>query len=179
MGKPRETPVDNPVKPHDAAERCNENVTAPVAALEQKLYTGKVNKNAPDQVLPTPNQELTTSNESAKEGLDMSISKIPEWIADENIAIQFLEFAAKDFQNAKDMRIFYAQAARAHGVTLQQIADIYEMTTSGVHLMLKRAEQTDAADADLIDHDSLIYSTAYDSGFAAGRAFEQQQRDAQ
>lgn len=143
MDKHRETPVDNPretpVKPHDTAERCNESITESVAALEQKLYTGKVNKNAPDQVLPTPNQELTTSNESAKEGLDMSISKIPEWIADENIAIQFLEFAAKDFANAKDMRIFYAQAARAHGVTLQQIADIYGMTTTGVHLMLKRA----------------------------------------
>ena len=135
MDNPRETSV----KPHDTAERCNENVTAPVAALEQKLYTRKVNKNAPDPVLPTPDQGLTTSNGTAKEGLDMSISKIPEWIADENIAIQFLEFAAKDFQNAKDMRIFYAQAARAHGVTLQQIADIYEMTTSGVHLMLKRA----------------------------------------
>ena len=135
MDKPRETSV----KPHDTAERCHENVTAPVAALEQKLYTGKVNKNAPDQVLPTPNQELTTSNGTAKEGLDMSISKIPEWIADENIAIQFLEYAAKDFANAKEMRIFYAQAARAHGVTLKQIADIYGMTTTGVHLMLKRA----------------------------------------
>ena len=135
MDKPRETSV----KPHDTAERCNENVTAPVAALEQKLYTRKVNKNAPDQVLPTPNQELTTSNGTAKEGLDMSISKIPEWIADENIAIQFLEYAAKDFANAKEMRIFYAQAARAHGVTLKQIADIYGMTTTGVHLMLKRA----------------------------------------
>jgi hypothetical protein len=127
------------VKPHDTGEGCNENVTESVAVLEQKLYNEGVSKNAPDQVLPTPNQELTTSNESAKEGLDMSISKIPEWIADENIAIQFLEFAAKDFANAKEMRIFYAQAARAHGVTLQQIADIYGMTTSGVHLMLKRA----------------------------------------
>lgn len=69
----------------------------------------------------------------------MSISQIPEWIADENIAIQFLEFAAKDFDNAKTMRIFYAQAARKHGVTLQQIADIYGITPAGVHQMLKRA----------------------------------------
>ena len=139
----RETPVENPVKPHDhAAKSIKENPyndDTYVAPFEQKLYTGKVNKNAPDQVLPTPEQGLTTSNESAKEGLDMSISKIPEWIADENIAIQFLEFAAKDYANAKDMRIFYAQAARAHGVTLKQIADIYGMTTTGVHLMLKRA----------------------------------------
>ena len=131
------------MKPHDTADKSikenpyNDDTELP--DIEQKLYTGKVNKNAPDQVLPTPEQGLTTSNESAKEGLDMSISKIPEWIADENIAIQFLEFAAKDFQNAKDMRLFYAQAARAHGVTLRQIAEIYGMTTTGVHLMLKRA----------------------------------------
>ena len=135
--------MDNPVKPRDhAAKSIKENPAKPdtsLPPLEQKLYAGKVNKNAPDQVLPTPERGLTTSNGTAKEGLDMSISKIPEWIADENIAIQFLEFAAQDFANAKDMRIFYAKAARAHGVTLQQIADIYGMTASGVHLMLKRA----------------------------------------
>lgn len=135
--------MENPVKPRDhAAKSIKENPyndDTHVAPFEQKLYTRNINKNAPDQVLPTPERGLTTSNESAKEGLDMSISKIPDWIADENIAIQFLEFAAKDFANAKDMRIFYAKAARVHGVTLQQIADIYGMTTTGVHLMLKRA----------------------------------------
>ena len=114
------------------------NVDNPSGGIEQKLYTKRVNKNGPENATNI-HQGLDHSNEPAEEGLGMIVSQIPEWIADENIAIQFLEFAAKDFQNAKDMRIFYAQAARAHGVTLQQIADIYGMTTSGVHLMLKRA----------------------------------------
>ena len=117
----------------------DKNVYNTNEGIEQKLYNGKVNKNAPDQVLPTPEQGLTASNGTAKEGLDMSISKIPEWIATKDIAINYLEFADKDYRNAKSMRIFYAKAARSLGVTLQQIADIYGMTTSGVHLMLKRA----------------------------------------
>lgn len=61
------------------------------------------------------------------------------WIENRDIAIQFLEFAAKDYANAKNMRIYYAKAARKHGIPYQQIADIYGMTDSGVQMMLKRA----------------------------------------
>ena len=143
MERHRETPVENPVKPHDHAVKSIKenpyNDDTYVAPFEQKLYTGNINKNAPDQVLPTPERGLTTSNEQTKGGAEMIVSQIPEWIATKDIAINYLEFADHDYRNAKSMRIFYAQAARSLGVTLQQIADIYGMTTSGVHLMLKRA----------------------------------------
>lgn len=69
----------------------------------------------------------------------MIVPKIPDWIADEDIAISFLEFAAKDYENAKSMRIFYAKAARAHGVPYRLIGDIYGVTASAVQLMIKRA----------------------------------------
>lgn len=109
----------------------------------------------------------------------MSVPQTPDWLETPDLAITFLEFAAQDYAKSKAMRVYYAQAARAHGITYKQIGDIYGITGPAVQLMLKRAAQIDAADADLVDHDSLIYSTAYDSGFSAGRAFEQQQRDAQ
>lgn len=69
----------------------------------------------------------------------MSISKIPAWIEDRDIAIQFLEFANQDYRNAKSMRTFYAIAARKVGVLYREIASIYGMSESGVQMMIKRA----------------------------------------
>lgn len=134
MDNPRETSV----KPHDSAAGCNENITTPVAATTQMWDNKRVNKNDRESATNT-SHGLNHSNEQAEEGLGMSISKIPAWIEDRDIAIQFLEFAAKDYRNAKDMRVFYAIAANRHGVTHREIADIYGMSPSGVQMMIKRA----------------------------------------
>lgn len=67
---------------------------------------------------------------------------VPEnaaWIETPDIAINFLHFAAKDYENAKSMRLYYAQAARRHGITNAQIGSIYGMTEAGVRMMINRA----------------------------------------
>ena len=98
----------------------------------------RVNKNGDESATNTTHR-LNHSNEQAEEGLGMIVSKIPDWIENRDIAIQFLEFADKDYRNAKSMRVFYAIAANRHGVTHREIADIYGMSESGVQMMIKRA----------------------------------------
>lgn len=119
-------------------DKTRENTPDLVETDQQKLYTERVNKNGPEGATNT-SQGLTTSNELAEDGLDMIVSQVPEWIANKDIAITFLEFAHQDYQNSRDMRIFYAEAARSLGVTLREIANIYDMTAEGVRIMLKRA----------------------------------------
>lgn len=137
----RETPVDNPVKPHDTAESVKENPAKPDTSLPvttQMWDNRRVNKNGDESATNTTHR-LNHSNEQAEEGLGMIVSKIPDWIENRDIAIQFLEFADKDYRNAKSMRVFYAIAANRHGVTHREIADIYGMSESGVQMMIKRA----------------------------------------
>jgi hypothetical protein len=98
----------------------------------------RVNKNDRESATNT-SHGLNHSNEQAEEGLGMIVSKIPDRIENRDLAIQFLEYAARDYRNAKHMRIVYAQAARKHGLTHREIADIYGMSVSGVQMMIKRA----------------------------------------
>ena len=100
--------------------------------------TRKVNKND-REIATNESHGLNHSNEQAEEGLGMIVSKIPDRIENRDLAIQFLEYAARDYRNAKHMRIVYAQAARKHGLTHREIADIYGMSVSGVQMMIKRA----------------------------------------
>ena len=100
--------------------------------------TRRVNKND-REIATNESHGLNHSNEQAEEGLGMIVSKIPDRIENRDLAIQFLEYAARDYRNAKHMRIVYAQAARKHGLTHREIADIYGMSVSGVQMMIKRA----------------------------------------
>lgn len=134
----RETPVENPVKPHATAEKTPTNDATYVASTTQMWDNRRVNKNGDESATNTTHR-LNHSNEQAEEGLGMIVSKIPDWIENRDIAIQFLEFADKDYRNAKSMRVFYAIAANRHGVTHREIADIYGMSESGVQMMIKRA----------------------------------------
>ena len=133
-------------------------------------------KNGPDQVLPTPNQDLATSLghfHTDKEGLPLMVPENGWYLEDQDFAIYYLEIAQKDFEHAKHMRLYYARNARTHGITNQQIADIYGITESGVRKMLQRGENQPTPDTQS-DHELTIYSTAYNSAFQAGRQFERE-----
>ena len=99
-------------------------------------------KNGPDQVLPTPNQDLATSLghfHTDKEGLPVMVPENRWHLEDREFALYFLEVAQKDFEHAKHMRLYYAQNARKHGIPHQQIADIYGVTEGAIRKMIKKA----------------------------------------
>ena len=135
MDQHRETPVDNPVKPHDTAERCNENITAPVAASAETCDNRSINKNGSGSAANTVNPEP----DHCKGVADLIVPKLPTWVTDETTAIHYLEYAHHGYQTARETRTHAAITARHHGITNRVIGEIYGIAESTVRLMLKRA----------------------------------------
>ena len=98
-------------------------------------------KNGPEGATNT-GQGLATSLghiHTDKEGLPAMVPENKWHIEDREFALYFLEVAQKDFEHAKHMRLYYAQNARKHGITNQQIADIYGLTEGAIRKMIKKA----------------------------------------
>ena len=131
MDNPRETSV----KPHDTAERCNENVTAPVAASAETCDNRRVNKNSPGSAANTVNPGPNHRERVA----DLIVPKLPTWVTDETTAIHYLEFAHHGYQTARETRTHAAITARHYGITNRVIGEIYGIAESTVRLMLKKA----------------------------------------
>ena len=58
-------------------------------------------------------------------------------------ALQFLQFAARDYSESIDRREYYAVAARRLGISYQKIADIYGLTEGAIRAMVKRANASE------------------------------------
>lgn len=55
------------------------------------------------------------------------------------LARTFLKLASEQYQEHRRHRVYYAQMARDHGLTNQDIATEYGITEAAVRQMLKRA----------------------------------------
>lgn len=143
---PRETPVENPMKPHDhAAKSIKEN-----PANNQKVVHGTAesstieggNKNGLDPVREHQEQGLATSldpTKNHKEGLPVMVPQNKWHLEDPDFATFFLETAQRDYEHAIHMRTYYAKNARKHGITNKRIGQIYSLTEGAIRKMLKRA----------------------------------------
>ena len=56
-----------------------------------------------------------------------------------DLARTFLTLANDQYQQHRHHRDYYARVAREHGLTNQEIADIYGVTEAAVRAMVKRA----------------------------------------
>jgi hypothetical protein len=139
VDKPRETSVDNPVKPRKhAAKSIKENPALDatcIASFAETCDNRKVNKNDPGSAANTVNP-----GSDHQEGVaNLIVPKLPTWVTDETTAIHYLEFAHHGYQNALHTRTHAAYTARHYGVTNRVIGEIYGIAESTVRLMLKKA----------------------------------------
>lgn len=66
----------------------------------------------------------------------------PQQVASrKELAITFLTLANSEYQNQRLHRPYYARIAREHGLTNQQIGEIYGITEAAVRALIKRAVQ--------------------------------------
>lgn len=56
-----------------------------------------------------------------------------------DLAITFLTLANSEYQSHRLHRSYYARIAREHGLTNQQIGEIYGITEAAVRALIKRA----------------------------------------
>ena len=137
------------VKAHLSTNISRENMQNSLAKNVTVCDNRGGNKNGPDPVRTRQEQGLATSLEQAetdKEGLPAMVPENGDWVETRDVAITFLEFAARDYQyaehaldNAQQMRVFYAEIGKRHGLTNKLIGEIYGITESSVRAMLKKA----------------------------------------
>ena len=145
MDNPRETPVDNPVKPRKHAESVTE--ASPEAShndTESSTIEGG-NKNGLGGATNTRILGLAASLDPTKNDKETTTAMVPQktWATeDSDFAIFFLETAQRDYEHALFMRTYYAKNARKHGITNKRIGQIYGLTEGAIRKMIKRAGES-------------------------------------
>lgn len=136
-------------KTKHAPNKNPEKTGIPVAPVARQCDNSTGNKNGPEPVREHHERDLATSIDhfhTDKEGLTAMLPENSDWIQTKNVAITFLEFAARDHKyaehvlaNAQKMRVYYATKAKQQGLTNKAIGEIYGITESAVRAMLKNA----------------------------------------
>jgi len=61
------------------------------------------------------------------------------------LALEYLGFANKAYHQARENRVYFARLARKHGVTIQEIADAYEVVPGTIRYWLNGTSPEDLA----------------------------------
>ena len=141
MDKNAHNPVSDDQKPREHAPKSiKENPTMPPFTSHpnpQSVTIDGGNKNGHEGAGNTTHG-LTTQLGTSKKGASMSVPTHAHKSATD-YALQFLQFAARDYSESIDRREYYAVAARRLGISYQKIADIYGLTEGAIRAMVRRA----------------------------------------